>query len=676
MPQSIDESNAFRDYMRARDVASYLLPGSDVNELLLWPPNLFAFTSYILSVTGSYQLAVSPPRGKSWPPSEAEIRDWHSRDALRDWLLEFSGAGEGDGGAAGATRADAEALVEKYLSGFDLDAKMAAWMSKARWPEDENGENPWIPMVQEGGDAWREKLASFEAGVAPTSRDRWALFEEVLARVPVSLLACWAVFSRLAVGTGRDLSKLLCNRDEDDCYDTPAEREEMWQAVGSLLSMHAMTDEACVGWGIRRIYGESLARNFAESLLKSMGTMATIHPDRCRVMPKRHNPNVGITLRSLSCNLAFHRSSVEVVWRESGTNPLTQKIDRDDDEPRRFYMLLLPWPLHVRSECFQPFTKQKPVSMNDASDGFFIYDPGDSLQERDILRPLLRAAQREGEVDMVVLPESAIHFKEVDIFQAALLTSTNPGSENPISALITGVREKPRGATFHRNAVYCKTAEKKERGDGYYFPPGNINDMDQSFKQYKHHRWRLNRSQILQYGLSHKLSTRKNWWEGIKIGRRRVSFINIGRHLTVCPLICEDLARQDPIADLIRAVGPSLVVTILMDGPQKAERWSSRYASVLSEDPGSAVITLTSYGMVRRCNTPFRGQSHVVALWSDGNGPTREIELAGGAGGILLTLDVKPNREQVADGRIERVATSRIELADVIQVYAEDDNRD
>src|SRR5687768_17746605 len=37
-------------------------------------------------------------------------------------------------------------------------------------------------------------------------------------------------------------------------------------------------------------------------------------------------------------------------------------------------------------------------------------------------------------------------------------------------------------------------------------------------------------------------------------------------------LICEDLARQDPIAELVRHVGPTLVVTILMDGPQLKNR--------------------------------------------------------------------------------------------------------
>jgi hypothetical protein len=147
-----------------------------------------------------------------------------------------------------------------------------------------------------------------------------------------------------------------------------------------------------------------------------------------------------------------------------------------------------------------------------------------------------------------------------------------------------------------------------------------------------------------------------------------VTFINIGRELTICPLICEDLARQDPIADLIRTVGPSLVITILMDGPQKKDRWSARYASVLSEDPGSAVIALTSYGMVERWRHPYQPPSRAVALWNDGNGFEREIELEDGAIGILLSLTVHGKREPTADGRVEQYATNTVTLGGIHQI--------
>jgi hypothetical protein len=45
------------------------------------------------------------------------------------------------------------------------------------------------------------------------------------------------------------------------------------------------------------------------------------------------------------------------------------------------------------------------------------------------------------------------------------------------------------------------------------------------------------------------------------------------------------------VAELLRDVGPTLVVTILLDGPQLGSRWTARCASVLADDPGSAVLT-------------------------------------------------------------------------------------
>jgi hypothetical protein len=59
------------DSITAEDVAQRLMPTGNIHEVLLWPPDLFAFTSYILTLTSAYQLVVSPPSGKHWPPSLA-----------------------------------------------------------------------------------------------------------------------------------------------------------------------------------------------------------------------------------------------------------------------------------------------------------------------------------------------------------------------------------------------------------------------------------------------------------------------------------------------------------------------------------------------------------------------------------------------------------------------------
>jgi hypothetical protein len=189
-------------------------------------------------------------------------------------------------------------------------------------------------------------------------------------------------------------------------------------------------------------------------------------------------------------------------------------------------------------------------------------------------------------------------------------------------------------------------------------------------RQHKHHRWRLDARQIRQYGLGSQLHPELAWWEHIAIGPREVRFWCLDSWLTFCVLICEDLARQDPVAPVVRAVGPNLVITLVMDGPQLANRWTARYATVLAEDPGASVLSLTSAGMVRLSRLPGAAPSRVVALWKDGHGGTpRELELDDGAEGIVLCLTRKMTTEWSADGRRAEGTAGHLLLGGVHQVY-------
>src|SRR5262249_44954731 len=118
-------------------------------------------------------------------------------------------------------------------------------------------------------------------------------------------------------------------------------------------------------------------------------------------------------------------------------------------------------------------------------------------------------------------------------------------------------------------------------------------------RQNKHHRWSLDEAQIYQYHLGGALHPHVRWWEAMNIPRRTIQFIEMGDEITMVSLVCEDLAQIDDVAEIIRSVGPTVVVTPLLDGPQVTSRWAARYASVLADDPGSAVLTLTSFGMGR-----------------------------------------------------------------------------
>jgi len=715
--------------LTASDIKDRLIQDGDPMTLLMWPPNLFAFTSYILGLSGAYQLAVSPPADANW---SAELKRWPPTiELMREFIREVDDL---------AVRAEVSALVERA-------AEMEQWMKDADLHKDLR-ERLWTYLVRECGQEWRTRLPETKYKFEPyckailrgklpkTAGDKQPdqLNEKFDPQIPALLKACWLVFRRLCYDQPEawDISFLLCNGDVgSDITPPPPNLKNRWLATVALLSMHAIADETCIGWGIvaddedpltigfpdlmtlrdlydkmkdeaspiedRRSYfrqtftksakiTKSAAQRWAEQeRLHKFGTLASINPYRGRVLPKRHTPDVGITLRSISSNLSFHRSAIEVVWsqepivagkKSKRRSPLAdrmslRKMGTPDSESMT--ILLLPLPLEINSRAFKEWKDKEPVeTLSDY--GFFKYEPSrDQIAQMEgtITRALRKARQEVGTVDMVVLPEAALNDDKNLLWRIESQLQT-PEAEylDPVSFYVAGVAKTVVGKSFPQdNAVYFKSLEHI-RGHAQFMTSRDLDEAGVKYFQNKHHRWQLNRPQLLQYGLTHQLAEKKKWWEAINVGKRRVSFINIGDRLTVCPLICEDLARQDPIADLIRHVGPSLVVTILMDGPQHKDRWSSRYAGILSEDPGSAVVALTSFGMVRRWSASYRPLSRIVALWNDSEGP-RELELEQGAIGILLTVGVKLLREPIADGRLELRATSRLNLIDVIQIHGD-----
>jgi hypothetical protein len=81
------------------------------------------------------------------------------------------------------------------------------------------------------------------------------------------------------------------------------------------------------------------------------------------------------------------------------------------------------------------------------------------------------------------------------------------------------------------------------------------------YYQAKHHRWYLDRDQIVNYQLGGALPPSQGAWEHIGLEHPRVlHFVTVDATWSV--LICEDLGRQDPAADLIRAVGPNLLIAL------------------------------------------------------------------------------------------------------------------
>ena len=60
------------------------------DDLLEWPPDLFALTEVLLQRSEAYRFALSPPAGSSWPPTS--FPDWP--DAVADAARRWSGWAE------------------------------------------------------------------------------------------------------------------------------------------------------------------------------------------------------------------------------------------------------------------------------------------------------------------------------------------------------------------------------------------------------------------------------------------------------------------------------------------------------------------------------------------------------------------------------------------------------
>ena len=406
----------------------------------------------------------------------------------------------------------------------------------------------------------------------------------------------------------------------------------------ALLHLCAAADEACRGVGFGMSQKDPFLVIASEKLYLSgerlgVSTLCErVDHAAVRVLPKLHTPQKGITIRSLTHNLALcPAGDVNVRWAE---NPCVHN--------HYFNILLAPWPLMTTPADFQSVdSKKAELQQMPREFGFFEYNPThEGKAEEDLVRNLdllIKQAQKMvTKVHGVILPECALTSEQHRRISASLMKKN--------IFLISGVRSDapPKG----KAGINCLRVDVP------------LDSYVASHEQSKHHRWQLDKRQIIQYGLGSSLDIRSNWWEHITVGDRTLYFVVLDDWLTICPLICEDLARQDPVSDVVRAVGPNLVVAILMDGPQIPARWPAYYATVLADDPGSSVLTLTSLGMCALSRPPGKPRSRAIALWKDvKSGEAISIDLPEDAHGILLSLSRQFEKEWAADGRDDRGAT-------------------
>jgi len=301
--------------------------------------------------------------------------------------------------------------------------------------------------------------------------------------------------------------------------------------------------------------------------------------------------------------------------------------------------LLLPWPLEVKASDFHPLDDSVYRPTNEPF-AFFEFAPARGLDFDLLDRVLVSAREEVGSVDVVLLPECAVDESEIDELEALL-------QQHGVVSLVTGVRRSSRhSGSSPGNWLHMSFNPRLEKGAA----PSEQQSPWFHLRQNKHHRWSLDESQIYQYHLGGVLHPSVRWWEGTEVPRRAIEFVEVAE-LTLVSLVCEDLAQHDDIAELVRSVGPTIVFAVLLDGPQLTSRWAARYASVLADDPGSAVLTLTSFGMVQRSRPHRRDVSPVIALSRDPARGSREIPLEAGAQGVVLTVCMARTTRRSADGR-------------------------
>ena len=112
-------------------------------------------------------------------------------------------------------------------------------------------------------------------------------------------------------------------------------------------------------------------------------------------------------------------------------------------------------------------------------------------------------------------------------------------------------------------------------------------------------------------------------------------------------------------------MGPNLVIALLMDGAQREERWSARYATVLADDPGSAVLTLTSVGLLRRSVMPGELEPTEIGLWKGGEGKVKVLRLPRDHHALLLTVSIEGETYFTLDGRSDEGNTFELYLSGV-----------
>jgi hypothetical protein len=378
---------------------------------------------------------------------------------------------------------------------------------------------------------------------------------------------------------------------------------------------------------------------------------ASVRTEIACVQPKGRVSRVGCSLRNLSKNLALvgPAGNVRCHWHQLAGDPKAE-------EREGLNILLLPIPFEISAIDF--LTDKAVHDNNDAYNGWGTFDISQEWLKKerfpallDTIRVLLQKAKSDAEkIHAVILPELALDYPSfIEIAKAIR------NDEPSIEFLISGSSSNCKGekgncvltALWANGMVHEKNITQE------------IEISDRIVSQRKHHRWRIHRDQVIDYALGSQLHPNNDWWENHEIDQREVNFFQFRKNSIFSTLICEDLARSDPVHDVVRSIAPNLLFALLMDGAQIENRWPARYASSLADDPGTSVLTFTSSALLKRVNENGRyAECNSIGLWKDESGKATEIKLPKDASGVLMCLSSVSSTDLTIDGRETKLAQS------------------
>ncbi|MDX8541541.1 hypothetical protein RFM23_28350 [Mesorhizobium abyssinicae] len=437
------------------------------------------------------------------------------------------------------------------------------------------------------------------------------------------------------------------------------------------LALMCIADEAARGMGFEP--PEMARASFQARLLEvalqrqiiadeARFSFSTADPDLVCVLPKSRTPMLGCTLRSLSHNLALlpPRGLARAYWLPSaGRHSVSEG---GIGTPKPLNCLLVPMPFRIGARDFGA------VRSDEERWGWFQLHPSwcpssDRVTQEgfqgfwEFIHDLIQAAENDvGQVHVLVFPETAIS-------HAVFRLLTDRLRQTNVELLVAGLFDIKRSE--HEPCVH-----------GNYAALAAIGENGLTSYRQKHHRWKLDRSQIRTYSLGSALDPNFGWWEDLDILSRSLDVYVLRGTSTATTLICEDLARHDPCQELVRGIGPNLVFALLMDGPQLKARWPARYATVLAEDPGSSVLSFTSLGLIERSNASgLQPICRSVGLWRDDRGETIELSIPSGAQALCLSLHSTDFEGHTLDGRGDGKVSESWRLTGVQPVKLANDSK-